>query len=70
MLFQEIIRIYSESHMKLRNNTLCGRSAVLFIIKAGGRPTDAYSFNWALRVNIILSFCADEKPLTEGQRPK
>jgi hypothetical protein len=35
MLFEEIIVVYSENHMK-PINTLCGQNAELLIVKAGG----------------------------------
>jgi hypothetical protein len=36
MLFEEIIAVYSENHMK-QINTLCGQKTELLIIKEGGK---------------------------------
>jgi hypothetical protein len=41
MLFKEIIAVYSENHTK-HISTLCGYSAELVIVKAGG----TYSYHW------------------------
>jgi hypothetical protein len=44
MLFREIIAVYSENHTE-PIHTLCGQNAEIPIVKAGGRPTQTYSYH-------------------------
>jgi hypothetical protein len=43
MLFEEIITVYSENHMK-PINTLCSQNAKLLSVKADG----THNYHWAL----------------------
>jgi hypothetical protein len=49
MLFEEIIDVYCENHMKSLI-TLCGQNAELLIIKWGG----TYSYQWTLKAGNFL----------------
>jgi hypothetical protein len=44
MLYEEVIAVYSKNRMK-HTNTLCGKNAELFNIKA----EESYSYHYALR---------------------
>jgi hypothetical protein len=44
MLFGEIITVYLENHMK-PINTVCGKNALLLIVKAGV----TYNYHWVLK---------------------